>query len=46
MTTKEAIMTLIRLQEPEPYEPPITAQAFEALQMAIEALKEQEGSNE
>jgi len=38
MTTKRAIDILERMQEPEAWEPQITADAFEALEMAIEAL--------
>ncbi len=39
MTREEAIHILIRMQEPEAYEPQITADAYGALQMAIEALR-------
>lgn len=41
MTNEKAIKLLMRMQEPEPYEPQITEDAFEALQMAIEALEKQ-----
>ena len=38
MNKDKAIQLLERLQDPEPYEPQITSEAFEALQMAIDAL--------
>ena len=38
MNKDKAIQLLERLQDPEPYEPHITSEAFEALQMAIDAL--------
>jgi len=41
MTEKEAIQMLERMQEPEPYEPQITHDAYEALQMGIDALEKQ-----
>ena len=41
MTPKEAIERLERLQEPEPWEPHISQEAYEALEIAIEAIKEQ-----
>lgn len=42
MATKRAIEILRRMQEPEAWEPAITPEAFEALQMAISALKDSE----
>ena len=42
MTIERAIKILERMQEPEAWEPQITADAFEALQMAISALKRPE----
>ena len=39
MTIERAIEILRRMQEPEAWEPQITADAFEALEMAIEALE-------
>ena len=41
MTPQEAIPILERLQEPEPWEPQISRDAYEALEMAIEALEKQ-----
>jgi len=41
MTPQEAISILERLQEPEEWEPQITFDAFDALEMAIEALEKQ-----
>ena len=41
MTTAEAIAILRRIQEPEAWEPQINESAFEALDMAIEALEAQ-----
>lgn len=38
MTNEKAINLLRRIQEPEAYEPQITEEAFEALEMAIRAL--------
>ena len=38
MTNEKAVDLLRRMQEPEAYEPPITEEAFEALEMAIRAL--------
>ena len=40
ITTLDAIDQLDRLQNPEPWEPEITPAAWEALEMAIEALKD------
>ena len=42
ITVLQAIELLKRMQEPEAWEPQITADAFEALQMAISALKRPE----
>ena len=42
MTPKEAIAKLERLQEPEPWEPQIDSEMWQALEMGIEALKKQE----
>lgn len=39
MNNDKAIALLRRMQEPEAYEPQITAEAFEALGMAIKALE-------
>ena len=41
MKPEEAIKILERIQEPEPYEPQINQVGFEALEMAIDALKKQ-----
>ena len=41
MKPEEAIKILERIQEPEPYEPQINQVCFEALEMAIDALKKQ-----
>lgn len=38
MTNDKAIDLLRRMQEPEAYEPQITEEAFEALELAIRAL--------
>ena len=38
MTNEEAVRILRRIQEPEAWEPQINGAAFEALDMAIEAL--------
>ena len=38
MTNEEAVKILRRIQDPEAWEPQITRAAFEALDMAIEAL--------
>ena len=38
MTNEKAIDLLRRMQEPEAYEPQITEEAFEALELAIRAL--------
>ena len=40
MNNDKAIALLRRMQEPEAYEPQITAEAFEALGMAIKALEQ------
>ena len=42
ISTQQAIETLERFQNPEPWEPKITDRAYEALQMAISALEKQE----
>jgi hypothetical protein len=42
MTIERAIKILERMQEPEVWEPAITPEAFEALQMACTALKDSE----
>ena len=39
MTPKEAIERLERLQEPEPWEPQIDSEMWQALQMGIDAVK-------
>ena len=41
MTKAEAIAMLKRIQEPEAWEPQINQAAFEALDMAIEALEQE-----
>ena len=41
MTNEKAIKLLMRMQEPEPYEPQITEEAFMALQLAIDAIRKQ-----
>lgn len=41
MANEEAIPILKRLQEPEPWEPQITFDAFDALELAIEALNKE-----
>jgi len=41
MTPQEAIPILKRLQEPEAWEPQISRDAYEALELAIEALEKQ-----
>lgn len=41
MTNEEAIPILKRLQEPEAWEPQISRDAYEALEMAIEALEKE-----
>lgn len=38
MTNEKAIDLLRRMQEPEAYEPQITEEAYEALELAIKAL--------
>lgn len=40
ITVLDAIDQLDRLQNPEPWEPDITGKAWEALEMAKEALKD------
>ena len=45
MTKAEAIAMLKRIQEPEAWEPQISQVAFEALDMAIEALDCSESPN-
>lgn len=42
MTRDEAIERLRAIQEPEVWEPQITDEAFKALEMAIDALKNQD----
>ena len=42
ISIQQAIETLERFQNPEPWEPKITDRAYEALQMAISALEKQE----
>lgn len=42
MTTEKAIRILRSFQEPEAWERQITEDAYNALQMAIDALKEKE----
>ena len=39
ISIQQAIETLERFQNPEPWEPKITDRAYEALQMAISALE-------
>ena len=39
MTIERAIKILERMQEPEPWDPQITKDAFDALELAIEALE-------
>jgi hypothetical protein len=41
MRPQEAIPILERLQEPKAWEPQISSDAFEALELAIEALKKE-----
>ena len=41
MTNEKAIKLLMRMQEPEPYVPHITEDAFMALQLAIDAIEKQ-----
>lgn len=41
MEKNKAIQLLERLQDPEPYEPKLTKDAYDALQMAIDALENQ-----
>lgn len=41
MKPEEAIKMLERIQDPEPYEPQINVAAYEAIDMAIDALKKQ-----
>lgn len=42
MPIKDAVRILRRLQEPEAYEPQITQDAFDALEMAIKTLEQPE----
>ena len=44
MTNEEAVRILRRIQEPEAWEPQINGAAFEALDMAIEALSRQQAA--
>lgn len=44
MTNEEAVKILRRIQDPEAWEPQITRAAFEALDMAIEALDRQQAA--
>ena len=44
MTNEEAVKILRRIQEPEAWEPQINGAAFEALDMAIEALGRQQAA--
>lgn len=44
MTNEEAVRILRRIQEPEAWEPQINGAAFEALDMAIEALGRQQAA--
>ena len=44
MTNEEAVKILRRIQDPEAWEPQITRAAFEALDMAIEALGRQQAA--
>ena len=46
ISIQQAIETLERFQNPEPWEPKITDRAYEALQMAISALEKQEQTKE
>lgn len=41
MTKEQAVGILMNMQEPEAWEPQITKEAYEALQMAIDALTDQ-----
>ena len=41
MNKDKAIQLLERLQDPEPYEPMLTKDAYDAIQMAIDALENQ-----
>lgn len=45
MTNEEAVRILRRIQEPEAWEPQINGAAFEALDMAIEALSRQQAAD-
>ena len=45
ISIQQAIETLERFQNPEPWEPKITDRAYEALRMAISALEKQEQAN-
>lgn len=42
MTISEAVLILMRMQEPEIWEPQLTEEAFTALDMAIDALQEKQ----
>lgn len=44
MTNEEAVRILRRIQEPEAWEPKVNEAAFEALDMAIEALSRQQAA--
>ena len=44
MTNEEAVRILRRIQEPEAWEPQINGAAFEALDMAIEALGQKQAA--
>lgn len=44
MTNEEAVKILRRIQEPEAWEPQINGAAFEALDMAIEALGQKQAA--
>lgn len=44
MTNEEAVKILRRIQDPEAWEPQINGTAFEALDMAIEALSRQQAA--
>lgn len=46
MTNAEAITMLKRMQEPEAWEPQITEEAFNALDMAITALRNEQKAEE
>lgn len=46
MTIPDAIDQLDRIQDPEPWEPEVTGAAWEALEMAKEALEDIERKGE